>query len=476
MIHHLRRKWKYNFHRTEGLNAAADRDMIWKNCTEGDTHMNYRAYITTAAGERLERSGALVPDREERETDLIRLYPAQRDQVWEGFGGAVTDSAAYVWSRMPPELRQTVLDAYFSGEGLGYTAVRVPIDSCDFSLEPYEAAPDGKHFDMERPFRYILPMLEAIRERAPVELMLSPWSPPARYKTNGQRQGGGKCAPEHWEDWAEYLCRYVEEFRRRGFRVARLSLQNEPKAVQTWDSCQWSAAEERAFLLRHLKPALLRHGLEDVALYVWDHNKERVLDRALALLEGEGRGAAGGVAFHWYSGDYFDELRRVHALFPEKKLILSEFCVEYSRYAGAPPSLVRDLIAHELIGDLENGTSAVFDWNLLLDGRGGPNYVGNFCQAPFQYDAETGELRRQGSYDALWHFSHFIPRGSVRILSSACSSDIEKTAFLRPDGSVILVLRNPGPRRELFVKCGDKLAPLTAEAGALLTVVIDTIL
>ena len=227
---------------------------------------NYTAYISLPSEKHIEKFGTLFADIEERENDLIKLYPSYTDQVWDGFGGAVTDSSAYVWSLMAPDQKDQVIDRYFGTEGLKYTFVRVPMDSCDFSLEPYEASSDGKpeHFDVERPLRYILPMLEAIREKANIRLMLSPWSPPAIFKTNGQRQHGGKCKPENLTDWAEYICRYIQEFTDRGFTVDRISLQNEPHAVQTWDSCLWSGEEERDFLVNQMKPALIRHGFEDI--------------------------------------------------------------------------------------------------------------------------------------------------------------------------------------------------------------------
>ncbi|MBR1407971.1 MAG: glucosylceramidase [Clostridia bacterium] len=419
--------------------------------------------------------GVFRPDSTERENGLIRLYPSQTDQVWEGFGGAVTDSAAYVFSLMQPEQQQELLDAYFGADGLGYTLLRVPIDSCDFSLEQYEAAPDGDpdRFDMERPLRYILPMLEAIRKRAPgITLMLSPWSPPKCFKTNGKRHGGGKCKPEHYAAWAEYICRYIREFEDRGFPVSRISLQNEPHASQTWDSCLWTAEEERAFLVGAMKPALVRNGFSGVQVYIWDHNKERVLERALEVLDDEGRRAADGIAFHWYSGDHFDALRRTHALFPEKKLLLSENCIEYSKFDLKDPVLPRNAIAHEILGDLECGTNAFFDWNMVLDSRGGPNYVKNYCHAPLLYNESEGVLRRQSTYDSLWHFARFIVPGSRRILTSSFTSEVETTAFARPDGAVALVLLNRGARRKAAVSLGGELAEITLPARSLVTLLI----
>ena len=420
-------------------------------------------------------AGEFMPDREERENALVRLYPGETDQVWQGFGGAVTDSAGYVFSRMNGEQREQLLDAYFGRDGLGYSILRVPVDSCDFSLEQYEAAPDGNpdHFDTERPLRYILPLLEAIRARAPhVTLMLSPWSPPRLFKTNGKRHGGGKCRPECYGPWAEYICRYIREFTARGFTVSRLSLQNEPHAVQTWDSCVWTAQEERTFLVDYLKPALQRNGFADVQVFIWDHNKERVLDRALAVLDEKGRRAADGIAFHWYSGDHFDALRRTHVRFPEKTLMLSENCIEYSKFGVADPAVPRGLIAHEILGDLESGTAAFLDWNMVLDSRGGPNYVGNYCHAPLLFDERAGVLSRNSVYDALWHFARFIAPGSRRILSSSFSCELETTAFAQPDGSLTLVLNNRGGAVKAGVTLGGQIAYISLPARSLATLVI----
>lgn len=423
------------------------------------------------------KSGSFTPDCEEQENQLIKIYPQFTDQVWENFGGAVTDSAGYVFSLMSKKMQEAFIEAYFGANGLGYKLIRVPIDSCDFSLEQYEASPDGDpaHFDMSRPLRYILPLLEAIREREPeVTLMLSPWSPPVKFKSTYRREQGGHCMEQYYTAWAEYICQYIREFTNRGFKVSRISLQNEPHAVQTWDSCIWSAREEREFLVNAMKPALLQNGFEDIEIYIWDHNKERILDRAISVFNLEGRKAADGIAFHWYSGDHFDALRKVHELFPEKKMMLSENCLEYYRFSVSDPVYVRSLIAHEIIGDLENGASAFLDWNLLLDEKGGPNYAGNYSHAPFLYDTKKKELRKQSIYDALWHFSHFLSSGSQRILSSGFAADIEKTAFLREDGKVILVLHNRGGDMEIFVWLDGQLAQVALPKKSLTTIVIES--
>ena len=60
-------------------------------------------------------------------------------------------------------------------------------------------------------------------------------------------------------------------------------------------------------------------------------------------------------------------------LYPEKKFIFSEGCVEYSRFGGMSDLMnPAGMYAHDIIGNLNAGISASIDWNLLLDEKGGP--------------------------------------------------------------------------------------------------------
>lgn len=209
------------------------------------------------------------------ENQAVNLYPDSAYRTLEGVGGAITDSAAYVYSLMDDAQKKKLMQSYFTQEGMNYGLVRIHLDSYDFSLEQYEAMsnPTGnglESFSFSRTEKYILPMLRDAHEAAgrPLELMLSPWSPPAFMKTNHQRAQGGGLKPEYRQLWAEYLCRYIREFQDRGFKVRRVSLQNEPWAVQAWDSCLFTAQEQREFLVRSMRPAMLQRGLEDVEIFL----------------------------------------------------------------------------------------------------------------------------------------------------------------------------------------------------------------
>lgn len=386
------------------------------------------------------------------EDSVINLYPQFEHETMEGFGGAVTDSAGYIYSLMTDEQRAALMDTYFSPDHLNYHAVRVPMDSCDFSLETYEAMSDPadtelKSFSFAREGKYILPMLEDARAAAEkygktLELMLSPWSPPAFMKTNGERAHGGSLKKEYYGMWAEYLCRYIEEFRKRGFFVKRMSIQNEPKAVQTWDSCVYTAEEEKTFLRDFLRPAMSRHGLDEVEIFIWDHNKERVFERMAEICDEKTKKLFDGIAFHWYSGDHFEALDLVRREYPDKQMIISESCIENNKFGGDDQIGNAQRLCHEMMGDLNHGMTAFYDWNMLLDQDGGPNWVGNFCQAPFLFDTKKKVLMPQLILQYFEHISKHLVRGSRRIDFSKYTDALDVTSWKRPDGKIVLIVMN----------------------------------
>lgn len=417
------------------------------------------------------------PDAEGVENEVVNIYPDMKFQTMEGFGGAITDAAGYVYSLMSEEQKKQLMESYFSPEQMKYNIVRIHMDSCDFSTEMYEAMSDEtdkelKSFSFERTEKYIMPMLEDAQKTAgqPLELMLSPWSPPAFMKTNGERKHGGSLKPEYQGMWADYICRYIKEFEDRGYKVRRISLQNEAKAVQTWDSCVYTAEQEKEFLRDYMYPALQKHGLSYVEIFIWDHNKERVYERACQTIDEDTKDMISGMAFHWYSGDHFEALDLVQRKYPELKLIISESCIEYTKFGASDNRKNAGRLSHEIIGDLNHGMSAFYDWNILLDEKGGPNHVGNLCHAPFLYDTVNKELLPQLIQKHFYHFTHFIEAGAVRIGCSKYTDKIDVTAFENPDGTKVVVLLNRTEEKiPVVLRMEDKIVELELPAESITT-------
>lgn len=438
--------------------------------------------LTAPAGRHSASSALFQPEREPVEREVVNLYPNKRYQTWEGFGGAVTEAAGYAFSLLTPEQRKEAVRICYSAQGLGYTLGRVPVDSADFALGQYCAlrgfAGDGTpQLSLEREAQYLQPLLRAVQAQAPeLRLLYSPWSPPAEWKTNQSRTGGGHLLRERYQDYAGYLAEYLLAHKKLGFPVAALSVQNEAGAVQIWDSCLFTPQEEQVFLRDFLHPALRRRELGNVQLFIWDHNKERVYERACAEVDESTRSVISGVAYHWYSGSHFESLRLVSEDFPNLKLWRTEGCIELvgDHKDDGLESAQAERYLHELIGDMNGGMSAWFDWNLMLDQRGGPNYVGNFCGAPLRCDRETGRFSLSKTYDAIWHCSHFIRPGARRIGLTRYLDRLEAAAFQNPDGQIAVVLMNSGEANlNINLRLEGQLLALTLEAATAATILIS---
>ena len=392
-----------------------------------------------------------APQRCADDAALLRLMvnTERRFQTHLGFGGAFTEAAASVWQGLPEAAREQLLRDYFDPvEGHGYTLGRVHMNSCDFALGNYAHVerPDDfalDSFTIERDRRALLPFIQAALRVAarPIQLLVSPWSPPAWMKTNGEMNDGGRLRPECRQAWAQCFVRFIHAYAAEGVPVWGVSVQNEPAARQRWDSCLYSAEEERDFVRDHLGPALHTAGLGHVKIVVWDHNRDVMVERASVIYsDAEAAKYVWGTGFHWYGADHFDHLQLVHDAWPDKQLLFTEGCQEGGPHNGSWE--VGERYARSIVNDLNRWTVGWIDWNLLLDERGGPNHVGNFCSAPVLADTAAGALMHQSSYWAVGHFARFIRPGAQRVLCAAASHEVEATAFINPDASAVVVATN----------------------------------
>lgn len=393
----------------------------------------------------------------------LTLNPSKTYQKFEGFGGALTESSGYVLSKLLVEVCQQAINAYYNAEsGNGYRLARVHMNSCDFSLENWACVPEKdetlESFSMEQTDKYITPLASEVQKAAwasnsDVRFLLSPWSPPVWMKDNNDMNHGGHLLPQYWELWAQYFVKFIQKMAERGIKISFVTIQNEPAAVQTWDSCEYSATDEGKFAAQYLGPALEKAGLGDVKIYIWDHNRDLALERIEESLKVEGASKyVAGLAFHWYSGDQYNNIKTIAEKYPQIDLMFTEGCVEGGPRDGA--WFTGERYAHNIINDLKSGTTKWIDWNIVLDMQGGPNHVGNYCDAPILADEKTGTLHFQSSYYYIGHFSRFIKPGAVRVdaeitsmmtpatVSGHLTDEAETLAFKNPDGSIILVITN----------------------------------
>ncbi|MBR4061359.1 MAG: glycoside hydrolase family 30 protein [Lachnospiraceae bacterium] len=407
--------------------------------------MQVKVFKTIKGKEPLQESPLIqVNDDKGIEKPVINIVPQVEYQEIEGFGGAFTEAAAKTLDKLGKENREKILKLYFSeDEGIGYNFGRVHMNSCDFSESNYSCVDENDEtldsFNIDRDKQSFIPMIKDAMKYGDIRLFMSPWSPPAYMKTNGEMNHGGKLKDEYRELWSDFYVKFIEAYKKEGISIWGITVQNEPKAVQKWDSCVYTAEEERDFVKEYLGEKMDRLG---VKIMFWDHNKERIMDRALVMMsDKEAAKYIYGLAFHWYSGDHFEQLEMFNRLYPDKKLIFSEGCYEYS--LGITDTIkIGERYAHDMIGNFNNFCTMFCDWNLLLDEKGGPNHVGNFCDAPIMADTKNDKVYIRDSYYYIGHFSKFVKKGAKRIGCSKWTDNLETVSFKNPDGTIVSIVLN----------------------------------
>ena len=385
----------------------------------------------------------------------VFIEPRKTFQTFLGIGGAITDASAEVFAKLPKNKQEELLQAYYNKDkGIGYSLVRTTIHSSDFSSESYTYITEGdkelKTFNIEHDKKYKIPLLKRAIETTGGKLTLfaSPWSPPAFMKTNNNMLRGGKLLPEFYQPWANYYVKFIKSYEKEGIPVWGLTLQNEPMATQKWESCIYTAEEERDFLKNYLGPTLKKSGLGNTKITVWDHNRDLISQRSNTILnDPEANKYVWGIGFHWYESwsggePMFENIRKVYDLYPNKNLLFTEGCNENFKSENYQLWKNGERYGKSMINDFNNGTVGWTDWNILLDENGGPNHVGNFCFSPIHGDIKTGELIYTPSYYFIGHFSKFIQKGAKRIDCVTSRSNLISTSFFNPDGKVVTVVMN----------------------------------
>jgi len=417
----------------------------------------------------------------------IFVNPNKTFQSFMGIGGAITDASAEVFAKLSKEKQQELLSAYYDqNQGIGYSLARTNINSCDFSSDSYTYVSDNdkelKSFNIEHDRKYKIPMIKSAIVAAGGNLLLyaSPWSPPAFMKDNNNVLNGGKLLPDFYKSWALYYTKFIKAYESEGMPLWGVSIQNEPMATQRWESCIYTAEEERDFLKYHLGPTMEAEGLGDKNIVVWDHNRDLINHRANTIFDDSVAAKyAWGIGFHWYEtwtgGEpMFSNLGNIRESYPEENILFTEGCVEKfdaRKYQHWPNA---ERYGRSMINDFNEGTVGWTDWNILLDETGGPNHLGNFCFAPIHADLKTGELIYTPSYFYIGHFSKFVRPDAKRVSAVSSRSPLLTTSFLNTNGTMATVVMNQSDQEiEYRVYVGSQAVEARILPHAIQTLLIE---
>lgn len=481
--------------------------ILFSSCSKEKESIKFEVYETSASGNKLTRINNFQTDEDKV---LITLRPEQTLQTISGFGGAFTESSAYLLNKLSKKNRDTILKAYFAKEGANYSLTRTHMNSCDFSLTNYSYTPvEGdknlEHFTIEEDRDDLIPMIKdalAISEDG-FDIFASPWTAAPWMKDNNHWVGG-KLLPEYYDTWALFFSKYIEAYKAEGIDIWGFTVENEPHGNgNNWESMHFSPKEMTDFVEFHLGPKLEADGYGDKIILGYDQNRAGLKEWVDEMYRDEASSKYfHGTAIHWYEStyDYFPEaLQYAHNKAPNKYLIETEGCIDSQvpvwkddawywkkeatdwGYDWAPeedkhlhPKYAPvNRYARDIIGCLNNWVDGWVDWNMVLDRQGGPNWFKNWCVAPVIVDPDNDEVYFTPLYYTMAHFSKYIRPNAQVIALDNTDKDLMATAAKNPDGSIAIVLFNEGDVAKSFeVVLGEQSFSITINEKAIQTIVI----
>ncbi len=480
--------------------------VFMSSCSKNPQH-SIEVYETSENGNKL----TLVSDfSEQKEASEVILNLQKKYQTITGFGGAFTESSAYLLNQLSPKKRDTILQAYFSKEGAHYSLTRTHMNSCDFSLSNYSYTPvvgdkNLDHFSVEEDKDDIIPMIRdamAISEEG-FKIFASPWTAAPWMKDNNHWVGG-KLLPEYYDTWALFFSKYADAYKTEGIDLWGFTVENEPLGNgNNWESMHFSAEEMTDFVQNHLGPQLEADGKGHLKILGYDQNRAELKEWVDVMFKDAASSKYfDGTAIHWYESTYaiFPEaLQYAHNKAPDKYLIQTEACIdsevpfwkddqwywekkatdwgydwrEEEKKHLHPKYAPVNRYARDIIGCLNNWVDGWVDWNMVLDRQGGPNWFENWCVAPVIVDPKKDEVYFTPLYYTMAHFSKFIRPGAEVIHVDKSDKNLMVTASQNPDNSVIVVLFNEGKTAKSFqLKLNELSKKITISPQAIQTVVI----
>ncbi|PRP68245.1 glycoside hydrolase family 30 protein [Nonlabens agnitus] len=452
--------------------------MSCKETKESDAALNVEIYETSAAGNQLAKIEASQDSKSDR---IITIDDQKTYQTITGFGGAFTESSAYLLNRLSKKNRDTIIDAYFSREGANYSLTRTHMNSCDFSLDQYSYSPveddmELEHFTIEEDRDDLIPMIKDAMAASQdgFKIFASPWTAAPWMKDNNAWVGGS-LLPKYYDTWALFFSKYIDAYEAEGIPIWGFTVENEPHGNgNNWESMHFTPKEMTDFVQFHLGPKLEADGYGDKIILGYDQNRAGLREWVDVMYENEETSKYfDGTAIHWYESTYEvfpEELQYAHNKAPDKYLIETEGCVDseiphwrddawyWSKEATDwgwdwaseeqkylhPKYAPVNRYARDIIGCLNNWVDGWVDWNMVLDRQGGPNWFENWCVAPVIVDPDADEVYFTPLYYTMAHFSKFIRPGAQMIEVDNPDKDLVATAAKNPDGSIAFVIFNEG--------------------------------
>ncbi len=458
--------------------------LMFMSCAEKQEELNLEVYETSESGNKLTK---LTEFASADSVSQITLNTEKKYQKITGFGGAFTESSAFLLNKLSQANRDKIIEAYFGETGAKYSLTRTHMNSCDFSVSNYSYTPvegdkDLEHFSIDEDKDDLIPFIKDAMKvsKDGFKIFGSPWTAAPWMKDNNNYVGG-KLLPEYYDTWALFFSKYADAYKEEGIDIWGFTVENEPLGNgNNWESMHFTPDEMTNFVQNYLGPKLEADGKGDLKILGYDQNREHLKEWVDSQFKNEATSKYfDGTAIHWYAStfDYFpEELQYAHNKAPEKLLIQSEACVDaevpvwnddawYWKKEATdwgwdwapekdkhlhPKYAPVNRYARDIIGCLNNWVDGWVDWNMVLDTKGGPNWFKNWCIAPVIVDPDKDEVYFTPLYYTMAHFSKYIRPDAEVIDAVKTDEDLMVAAAKNTDGSIAVVVFNEGMESKSF--------------------------
>ncbi len=363
----------------------------------------------------------------------VRVDLDRAKQTIDGFGVCEAFRQAGHIRKLPGAAREEVLDLLFSVRtGAGFSIIRNIVgdggswgdrlDGPTPTIEPAEGVWNWTGDDDQ-----IWLTREAL-SRGCGKVIASVWSPPAWMKSNGVVTNGGSLREDKREAFAEYLSRYVREYRsRHGIEICAISPTNEPDMNAPYSSCLWTGPQLAEFIADCLGPAFDRDRVE--AKTIMPETEHFGLARAgyfePALEDPRSASFVGVIAQHGYGGKIEDLGAARDA---GKPVWLTE--ISDARKDSNDPS-IRDGIrwarsVHDYL-TIAGVSAYCYFWGASIYHRGPISLLGMV--------ADEGRIVRNKRLFAIGNYARFVRPGFHRVEATPKEADGPLVSVFADEGS-----------------------------------------
>jgi len=380
----------------------------------------------------------------------IKVNTGKTYQTIDGFGGAMTDSAASLILSSKPlganDSTRVLKTLFGTDEGqAGLTIVRSPMGSSDLMADPndFHTYEDEKGRFSVGIYPSDQRQLEALRQAKKIvgsnfKLLGTPWSAPGWMKRGGSlkpQQCGtdqNELSSDHYIDYANYFNKYVTAYSSLGLKPWMISLQNEPENCKTEMPTMLLSSTDEQILGRLVRDTLP----SDVLVMGWDHNwndpdyvRAITGDKLLGI-----RNSVDAIGYHCYDSNHYGNQTGNTWTYMTECSGLIEGTKDVAINLG-------NEVADDLMGPLRYGSRGSLYWSLVQDRNGNPHLGGNDacknCRGLLTFDGKSFEPSQDFYYWA--QFSKFVRPGAVRVESNNVG-DLSTVAFRDGNRTIIIVL------------------------------------